>query len=106
MLSRSPSTEVGMTQWARWCATAAVASLAAAPLCAQGSGGVADPARAVVTNDMLLNAAGSGDWLMYGHNYWNNRYSPLKQINAANVKNLVARAAYTHGPSTLGSLET
>ena len=95
-----------MTQWARWCATAAVASLAAAPLCAQGSGGVADPARAVVTNDMLLNAAGSGDWLMYGHNYWNNRFSPLKQINTANVKNLVARAVYTHGSSTLGSFET
>jgi alcohol dehydrogenase (cytochrome c) len=95
-----------MTQWARWCATAAVASFAAAPLCAQGSGGVADPARAVVTNDMLLNAAGSGDWLMYGHNYWNNRFSPLKQINSTNVKNLVPRAVYTHGSSTLGSFET
>src|SRR2546426_8837539 len=70
-----------MTQWARWCAAAAVASLVAAPLCAQGSGGVAEPPAAphsVVTNDMLLQAAGSGNWLMYGHNYWNNRYSPLK----------------------------
>ena len=95
-----------MTRWARWCAAAAVASLAGAPLCAQGSGGVADPARAMVTNDMLLNAAGSGDWLMYGHNYWNNRFSPLKQINTTNVKNLVPRAVYTHGSSTLGSFET
>ena len=25
---------------------------------------------------------------MYGHNYWNNRFSPLKQINIANVKTL------------------
>src|SRR5437660_9032930 len=104
------STEVGMTHWARWCATVAVASLVAAPLCGQGSGGVGDPAaappHAVVTNDMLLQAAGSGDWLMYGHNYWNNRFSPLKQINTTNVKNLVARAVYTHGSSTLGSFET
>src|SRR5436853_215155 len=57
------STEVGMTHWARWCATVAVASLVAAPLCGQGSAGVGDPAaappHAVVTNDMLLQAAGS-----------------------------------------------
>ncbi len=97
--------------WARWSATAAVAALVAAPLCGQGSGGVADPSpvappRAVVTNDMLTNAAASGDWLMYGHNYWNNRFSPLKTINATNVKNLVPRAVYTHGASTLGSFET
>ncbi len=99
-----------MTHWARWCATVAVASLVAAPLCGQGSAGVGDPAaappHAVVTNDMLLQAAGSGNWLMYGHNYWNNRFSPLKQINTANVKNLVARAVYTHGSTTLGSFET
>src|SRR5205823_12504605 len=90
-----PSTEVGMTHWARWCATVAVASLVAAPLAGQGSGGNADPAavpRGFVTNDMLLQAAGSGNWLMYGHNYWNNRFSPLQQITTANVKNLVARA--------------
>src|SRR5437879_11374620 len=84
--SRRPSTEVGMMHWARWSATVTVAALVAAPLCGQGSGGAADPLpgappRAVVTNDMLLNAAASGDWLMYGHNYWNNRFSPLKTIN-------------------------
>src|SRR3989441_4010433 len=98
-----------MTQWARWCAAAAVASLVAAPLCAQGSGGLAEPPAAphsVVTNDMLLQAAGSGNWLMYGHNYWNNRYSPLKTINTTNVRHLVARAVYTHGSTTLGSFET
>src|SRR5438552_292446 len=95
---------------ARWSAAVAVAALVAAPLCGQGSGGVADPAapltHTAVTNDMLLHAAGSGDSLMYGHNYWNNRFSPLKQINTTNVKNLVARAVYTHGSSTLGSFET
>src|SRR6266704_2656678 len=98
-----------MRHWARWCATVIVASLVAAPLGAQGSGGVGDPAsapRIVVTNDMLINAAGSGDWLMYGHNYWNDRYSPLKTINTTNVKSLVARAVYTHGAERLGSFET
>src|SRR5947199_9956452 len=95
---------------ARWSAAVAVAGLVAAPLCGQGSGGVADPAAPLtptaVTNEMLLNAAASGDWLMYGHNYWNNRYSPLKTINTTNVKNLVARAVYTHGSERLGSFET
>src|SRR2546429_962569 len=99
-----------MTHWARWCATVLVACFVAAPLCAQGSGGAGDPTaaapHAVVTNDMLLNAAGSGDWVMYGHNYWNNRYSPLKTINTTNVKNLVPRAVYTHGAERLGSFET
>src|SRR5438105_3079890 len=99
-----------MTHWARWCATMVIASMVAAPLCGQGSGGVADPLaappHAAVTNDMLVQAAGSGNWLMYGHNYWNNRFSPLKLINATNVRRLVARAVYTHGSTTLGSFET
>src|SRR5256886_8992597 len=100
-----------MMHWARWSATVAVAALVAAPLCGQGSGGAAEPSpiappHAVVTNDMLTNAAASGDWLMYGHNYWNNRFSPLKTINTTNVKNLVPRAVYTHGSDRLGSFET
>src|SRR5437588_10786690 len=108
---RRPSTEVGMMHWARWSATTLIAALVAAPLCGQGSGGVSNPgippsATAVVTNDMLRNAAASGDWLMYGHNYWNNRFSPLKAINTLNVNRLVARAVYTHGSATLGSFET
>jgi len=41
----------------------------------------------------VLNAAASGDWLMYGHNYWNKPVLPLKTINASNVKNLVPRAS-------------
>src|ERR1041385_7247138 len=109
--SRRPSTEVGMMHWARWSAAVAVAALVAGPLCGEGAGGggVAAPAaspQTTVTNDMLLNAAAGGDWLMYGHNYWNNRFSPLKTINTANVKNLVARAVYTHGSERLGSFET
>src|SRR5690348_15725119 len=100
-----------MRYWARWSAAVSVAAVVAAPLCGQGSGGVANPAipsapRVDVTNDMLLNAAAGGDWLMYGHNYSNNRFSPLRTINTTNVRHLVPRAVYTHGSSTLGSFET
>src|SRR5438067_8213605 len=96
---------------ARWSAMPLVAALVAAPLCGQGSGGVSNPgssssATAVVTNDMLVNAAASGDWLMYGHNYWNNRFSPLATINATNVKNLVPRMVFQTGTPQLGSFET
>src|SRR3989442_14321468 len=94
--SRRPLTEVGMMHWTRWSATVAVAALVAAPLCGQGAGGAAHPLpgappHALVTNDMLLNAAASGGWLIYGHNYWKNRLLPLKTIKNANVKNLVPR---------------
>jgi len=87
-----------MTHWTRWSAMAVVASLITVPLGAQS--------HTVVTNDMLRNAAGSGDWLMYGHNYSNNRFSPLKQINTANVKHLIPLGVYTHGAERLGSFET
>jgi len=98
-----------MTHWARWSAALTVASLVAAGLAAQGSGGAGDPLPAspsVVTTDMLLHAAATGDWLMYGGNYWNDRYSPLKTITTANVKGLIPRAVYTHGAERLGSFET
>src|SRR5881396_1730458 len=99
-----------MTHWARWCATVLVACFVAAPLCAQGSGGTGDPTaaapHAVVTNDMLLSAAGSGDWVMYGHNSRLFRFSPLKTINTTIVKSHAPRAVYTHGAEQLGSFET
>ena len=40
----------------------------------------------------LAGAAGSAGWPIYGGNYGNDRYSPLGQINAGNVKQL--RVAY------------
>ncbi|HYK82993.1 MAG TPA: PQQ-binding-like beta-propeller repeat protein [Gemmatimonadales bacterium] len=98
-----------MRHWARWNATLAVASLIGAGLAAQGSGGTGDPVSTPppsVTADMLLHAAASGDWVMYGGNYWNDRYSPLKTISTANVKNLVPRMVFTHGAERLGSFET
>ncbi len=77
---------------------------------AQGSGAggsepVASPVRNV-TAAMLEHAQKSGDWLMYGHNYWNNRYSPLNHINTSNVRTLVPRMVFQTGTERLGSLET
>src|SRR5947209_8589113 len=40
-----------------------------------------------VTEQMLLNPS-PDDWLMYSRTYDAQRYSPLKQINKSNVKNL------------------
>lgn len=42
-----------------------------------------------VTDSMMLNAASNeNDWLLHGRTYDNQRYSPLKQITAANVNSL------------------
>jgi glucose dehydrogenase len=82
--------------------------LVGAPLAAQGSGG-AEPGASPhtdVTPELLRNAQQSGDWLMYGGNYWNNRYSPLTQINAQNVRTLVPRMVFQSGVERLGSFET
>src|SRR5438132_1630437 len=97
-----------MRQWTGWWRPVALACLMAAPLAGQGSGtGAASTApHTVVTNDMLLQAAQSGDWLMYGHNYWNNRFSPLATINTTNVRNLVPRMVFQTGTPQLGSFET
>jgi alcohol dehydrogenase (cytochrome c) len=43
-----------------------------------------------VSGERLLRAADdSGNWLMYGRDYGNQRFSPLAQINRENVANLV-----------------
>lgn len=102
-----------MRQWTRWCSAVAVACLLAAPAWAQGSAGAGAGAgqdaaaspHTVVTSEMLLTAQQSGDWPMYGHNYWNNRFSPLNQINTANVKNLVPRLVIQTGTEKLASFE-
>ena len=47
-----------------------------------------------VTQEMLLNPS-PNDWLMYSRTYDAWRYSPLKQINKKNVKQL--RIAWVHG---------
>ncbi len=93
-----------MRYWNRWCSAVTLLGFAA-PLAAQGSGGAAMPATPV-TSAMLLNAQQSGDWLMYGGNYWNNRHSPLNTINTTNVKNLVPRWVFQTGSEQNASLET
>ncbi len=97
-----------MRQWIGWWRPVALVCLMTEPLAAQGSGAAAagTSPHTVVTNDMLLQAAQSGDWLMYGHNYWNNRFSPLTTINTTNVKSLVPRMVFQTGTPQLGSFET
>ncbi len=105
-----------MRHWARWYAAAAAVTLVAATACSPGGGGGGGMAgggmkmgpspNTMVTGDMLQKAASSGDWLMYGHNYWNNRFSPLSAINTSNVKNLVPRMVLQTGTEKLGSFET
>ena len=107
-----------MRHWARWYAAAAAVTLVAATACSPGGGGgggggmagggmkMGPSPNTMVTGDMLQKAASSGDWLMYGHNYWNNRFSPLSAINTSNVKNLVPRMVLQTGTEKLGSFET
>src|SRR5215469_15926385 len=55
-----------------------------------------------VTDQMLLNPS-PDDWLMYSRTYDAQRYSPLKQINKSNVKNLTL--AWSRGMGS-GTSET
>lgn len=51
-----------------------------------------------VTNDRLLKAGSeTANWLMYGRDYTNQRFSPLKQVTRANVKNLVPAWTFQTG---------
>ena len=58
-----------------------------------------------VTADELLAAqSNAGEWLMYGRNYLNQRYSPLEHLTPANVAGLEPVFAYSTG-GKLGGLE-
>ena len=60
-----------------------------------------------VTDAMLKNARTNGsNWAIYGHDYTNQRYSPLAQITTANVGSLKMSWMYQTGISRLGSFET
>lgn len=52
----------------------------------------------------LANGAHSTDWLLYGHDYSNQRYSELTQINVENLNRLVPAYAFQTG--VLGAFET
>ncbi|HWP48016.1 MAG TPA: PQQ-binding-like beta-propeller repeat protein [Candidatus Limnocylindrales bacterium] len=58
-----------------------------------------------VTDDRLLNAyQDKKNWLLYGRDYANQRYSPLDQIHVHNVKDLTLRWIYQTGK--VGSFQT
>jgi quinohemoprotein ethanol dehydrogenase len=58
-----------------------------------------------VDDNVLLNAGKTGDeWLMSAGNYWQTRYSPLKQVDASNVSRL-GLAWYYDTDSLPGTLE-
>lgn len=58
----------------------------------------AESTAAEVTDTRLLSAAGDADnWLTYGRDYSNQRFSPLAQINSGNAAKLVPKWAYKSG---------
>ena len=46
---------------------------------------------------LLAAASNANEWLMYGHDYSNNRYSALDQINTSNVSQLAPRWIFQTG---------
>jgi len=66
-----------------------------------------EPTFTSVTNQMLLDARkNSDDWITYGRDYTNQRWSPLTQINTKNAMNLKVAWMFQTGISRLGSFET
>jgi alcohol dehydrogenase (cytochrome c) len=66
-----------------------------------------EPTFTDVTDAMLKNARTNGsNWAIYGHDYTNQRYSPLAQITTANVGSLKMAWMFQTGISRLGSFET
>lgn len=60
-----------------------------------------------LTDDNLKGAVNSAsDWLMYGKDYTNRRWSTLNQINRSNVARLTPAWVYQTGTARLGSFET
>ena len=56
-----------------------------------------------VTGEALLDAqANAGEWLMYGRDYRNHRFSPLTQLTPANVAQLKPVFAYSTGGKFAG----
>ena len=66
-----------------------------------------EPTFTDVTDAMLKNAKNDGkNWVIYGRDYSNQRYSPLAQITSANVGSLKMAWMFQTGISRLGSFET
>jgi alcohol dehydrogenase (cytochrome c) len=66
-----------------------------------------EPTFTAVTDAMLKNAKNDGkNWVIYGRDYTNQRYSPLAQITSTNVGSLKMAWMFQTGISRLGSFET
>jgi len=63
------------------------------------SGLVVSPVFAVDDGRLKSASNESADWLTYGHNYQNQRFSALDQVNRNNVNRLVPRWIYQTGIS-------
>ena len=51
-----------------------------------------------ISDEMLLNAAKEpNNWITYGRDYSNTRFSPLKQIDINNAKQLTAQWSFSFG---------
>ena len=70
-------------------------------------GAMSAPTFTSVTDAMLLKSRSDAgkNWLMYGRDYDNQRWSPLSQINTATVRGLRVSWIYQTGISRLGSFE-
>jgi alcohol dehydrogenase (cytochrome c) len=65
-------------------------------------GAMREPTFTDVTDAMLKNARSNGsNWAIYGHDYTNQRYSPLAQITTANVGSLKMAWMFQTGISRL-----
>ena len=97
-----------MRELRRWCIVTALAvalpSLAVAQMTSTSGDGGGHIPNLMVTSQMLHNPA-ERDWLMYGGDYSNQRYSSLDQINTRNVSQLVPRMVFQTGIERLGSFE-
>jgi alcohol dehydrogenase (cytochrome c) len=86
-----------------WVAAALVCTPAIAGAQSPGGGAAPPPD---VTSERLLNAADEpGSWMMYGGNYWQQRFSKSNKITTKNVGQLVPRMVFQTGISKLGSFE-
>ena len=56
----------------------------------------------VTTEDLLNPGKSPGEWLMYGRDYANQRFSPLGQITPENVGNLRPVWAFSTGGKLAG----
>ena len=69
-------------------------------------GATREPTFTDVTDAMLKGARNNGsNWAIYGHDYTNQRFSPLTQITSANVGSLRMAWMFQTGISRLGSFE-